>query len=233
MSLILAIIPARGGSKSVPRKNILLLHGQPLLAYSICAAQSCVHISDCVVSTEDVEIRRVARDYGAVVVDRPSELATDAALSADVVEHVLLMMKEQGTFPDYFVLLQPTSPLRNGVHLTQCVEQFLAGDYSSAVSVTDCEHHPYKTFIDTGKGKEVLREFRDLETPRQLLPRAFRLNGAIFVAKSSLFLEKKSFFINPLMIFQMDQESSIDIDSELDLLVAERILETQKTYTKK
>lgn len=223
---VVAIITARGGSKSLPRKNILPLNGLPLLAYSILAAQKCPYIKKCYLSTEDSEIKKVGLQFGAEIIDRPLPLASDQALSSDVVAHALL---SRPTLPPYFVLLQPTSPLRNHIHLTKAIEQFFSTQSNSCVSVASCEHHPYKTLMidDIQKTIIPLRDKKDLETPRQELPLFYRVNGAIYIGNSQLFLEQKSFFTSPCTVFVMSKDESIDIDSLDDFKQSESILQNK------
>lgn len=224
---IIAIIPARGGSKGLPRKNLLSLAGKPLIAHSILAALECSQISRCIVSTEDPEIRQASLEYGAEVIVRPAELATDLALSADVVRHVLETLSGAGHQPEYFVLLQPTSPLRTGHHIQQCLQEFFAASAACAISVTETEHHPYKDFTVDHGFLHPLFGAEYLSQPRQRLPTAYRPNGAIYAMRSRTFLEHNGFFVEPALPYIMDNEDSIDIDSSFDLLVAELLLKSR------
>lgn len=224
MRKIAAIITARGGSKGVPRKNIRRVHGMPLIAYSIHAALDCRYIDACVVTTDDDEIKEVSKSYGAQIIERPAELATDTSLSSDAVAHSLQHLRELGMFPQYFVLLQPTSPLRTGRHLEECIEGFLESGMASAVSITEAEHHPWKMLIAGTNGLKPLRDFQSLESPRQLLPKAYRINGAIYCMDSELFLKKKAFCIEPTFYYHMSQRDSLDIDSEIDLKILEMVV---------
>lgn len=224
MPTITAIITARGGSKGVPRKNIREVCGKPLVAYSIEAALNCPMIGSCHVSTEDREIGEISRQWGAEVIDRPAELATDTALSSDVVLHALDVLRERKAFPEYFVLLQPTSPLRNAYHLGECLTGYLQSGKKCGLSITEAEHHPWKMLIEDG---EVIRPVIDtatLESPRQLLPKAFRINGAIYCLASRDFLQQKLFHLDPAFMYVMSREDSLDIDSEMDLHILEYIL---------
>lgn len=221
-----AIIPARGGSKGLPRKNLLPLAGMPLIAHTIRAALHCPGISRCLVSTEDEEIKAVSLQWGAEVLDRPRELAGDLSLSRDVVRQVMLTLHERGELPDYFALLQPTSPFRTAGHLQACLSAFLNADFASAVSVTEVEHHPYKTFKREGEALVPLVEEKWLDAPRQLLPEIYRPNGAIYLMSSELFLKKNTFFVQPIMPFIMNQQDSLDIDTAIDFKFAEFIKST-------
>lgn len=219
-----AIIPARGGSKGVPGKNVRFLGGKPLIAYSILAALECPHVSRCLVSTDDQEIKQTSIQWGAEVIDRPAEFATDTAQCQDVVRHVLSVLGRETDLPDLMVLLQPTSPLRTTRHLQRCMDSFLQGNYASAVSVTETEHHPYKCLVTLDGKLAPLHDNASLSMPRQLLPSAFRQNGAIYVVRTKEFLAHNSFYIPPAMPFIMDRQESIDIDSEIDFFLAEHYL---------
>lgn len=224
---VIAIIPARGGSKGLPRKNVLPLAGKPLIAHSILAARECSRISRCIVSTEDPEIRQVSLKYGAEVIDRPAELATDMALSADVVRHVLETLAGAGHQPDYFVLLQPTSPLRNGTHIEECLKRYLDSSVACTVSVTEAEHHPYKDFTLEQGHLHPLFGAEYLSQPRQRLPAVYRQNGAIYAMRCRTFLEHHSFFVEPALPYIMANKDSIDIDSGFDLQVAGLLLSSR------
>lgn len=222
---IVAIITARGGSKGLPRKNIRMLNNKPLISYSIMAALQCRYISRCIVSTEDPEIKKISIEWGADVISRPDYLATDQALSRDVVRHVLETVKDDEKLPEYFVLLQPTSPLRTAEHLSSCIEKFLAMEYLSAVSMTEVEHHPYKDFFLSENKLEPLFGQEYLDKPRQSLPRVYRQNGAIYLMRSDVFLAHNSFCVSPIYPFVMDRLASIDIDTQDDLMYAELIMQ--------
>lgn len=224
MKKITAIITARGGSKGIPRKNIRDICGKPLIAYSIEAALNCSIVNDCYVTTDDSEIKDAARMWGAQVIDRPAELASDTALSSDAVAHALTFLQEQGRFPEYFVLLQPTSPLRTANHLEECLNGFLQSGMKCAVSITEAEHHPWKMLLATPQGIQPLKDQQSLESPRQQLPKAYRINGAIYGMSSEIFLEKRSFYIEPAFMYMMSQEDSLDIDSEIDIELFKMIL---------
>ena len=222
---VVAIITARGGSKGLPRKNIRQLCGKPLIAHSILAALDCVLIDRCIVSTEDPEIKSVSLQWGAEVVDRPASLATDTSLSRDVVRQVLGELESQQRLPEYFVLLQPTSPLRTAHHLTEAIEQFFASGKASAVSMTEMEHHPYKCFKVTGDEWMPVIDYETREVPRQTLPRMYRPNGAIYLLPSAAFLKEGAFFVPPVHPYIMNRENSIDIDDESDLSMASILLD--------
>lgn len=219
-----AIITARGGSKGIPQKNIHPLAGKPLIFYTIEAARNCRYINDCYVTTDDEEIKEISLKYGAKVIDRPATLAGDHSLSSDAVVHALEFLEKESNLPEFFTLLQPTSPLRNSNHLTECLKSFWVSDCLSCVSVTEADHHPLKMTISVNGMLKPVLDVESLEAPRQKLPQAFRINGAIYVLKSSLFLQKKTFFVEPVHPYPMSVEESLDIDAIDDLMRAEQYL---------
>ncbi|KGP63645.1 hypothetical protein EP47_03210 [Legionella norrlandica] len=221
---ILAIIPARGGSKRLPRKNILNLRGKPLLVHTINAASHCDLITDVVVSTEDNLISGVAHSVGAKVINRPVELAGDTVSNEYVVKHVIEMFSETNYFPDYIVLLQPTSPLRTSFHLKQCLEQFLASKMKSAMSVCQVEHHPGKCIRIKDKEALPYTCLDDVERRTQDLEEVYRQNGAIYALKTTDFLEQLKFYQSPCLPYVMSIEDSIDVDTKLDLQFCEFLL---------
>ncbi len=223
---IVAIITARGGSKGLPRKNLALLRGRPLIFYAIDAALGCSLVSETYVTTEDREIAAVSRTFGANVLARPQELATDRTSSYAVVRHALENLATEGKSFANAVLLQPTSPLRTAHHLSECLSAFFAGDYASAVSVCEAEHHPFKMLtIDRANNLRLIVEEASLHKPRQELPKVYRQNGAIYAVRCEDFLTRANgFLLDPAMPFVMKDADSIDIDTEIDLILAETIM---------
>jgi CMP-N-acetylneuraminic acid synthetase len=220
---VLAVIPARGGSKGLPRKNIRLLGGKPLIAYSIEAAQAATTIDDVLVSTEDDEIAEIARGCGAAVVTRPAALASDAAQNHDVLRHLL----SEGDLTKryrYVVLLQPTSPLRTAADIDACLVPLLNGTARSVMTVTEVEHHPGKTMtLRDGFAEPFTRE-ADVEARRQDLPPVFRQNGAVYALGIADFLREGRFYLRPCAASVMARQQSIDVDGEIDLQLAEALL---------
>lgn len=216
---ILAIIPARGGSRGLPRKNILPLLGKPLIAWTIDAAREAGDvITKTVVSTEDAEIAAVSRAHGADVVDRPAELAQDQTATPPVLAHVLEELARHGETYDIVVLLQPTSPLRTAAHIREAVTRFLADSCDTLMSVAPM-HERYFTVQPDGS----LLPAQAMSGRRQDRQPLWIENGALYVARASdvreghLFGEKLSFL-------KMPREESVDIDDRSDLLIAEALL---------
>ena len=220
---VCAIVPARGGSKGLPRKNLELLGGIPLIAHTILAARACPHVCACLVTTEDPEIRDAALRYGAQIVNRPADLAGDLVPTEAVVRHALEYLAGNGGLPDYLVLLQPTSPLRTGGHITACIEQFFQSEAQSAVSVTEARESPYKMLVEKGGELLPLFDYEVLHAPRQTLPRVYNQNGAIYLTSSAMFLETHRLLVAPVMPFVMEAGVSIDVDTRLDLAMAEAV----------
>ena len=228
---ILAIIPARGGSKRLPRKNVLSLGGKPLIAWSIEAGIQSDYIDKVVVSTEDDEIAAVARKYGAEVpFMRSVDLATDEAASIDVVLEVISRLENDNKYYDLVVLLQPTSPLRLAEDIDNAVEQLERRNDSAVVSLCKAEHSPLwtNTLSEDGSMSGFISE--DLMNSRsQDLVDYYRLNGAIYVLSIEVLrsMEKPSFFPKEkISAYVMPQERSVDIDSKMDFMQAQLVLET-------
>ena len=220
----LAIIPARGGSKGIPKKNIRLLAGKPLIAYTIEAALKSKYIDKVVASTEDEEIAEVSRKYGAEVIKRPEELARAESPTIDAIFHALEVLKTENYTPDIVILLQPTSPLRNAKDIDNAVELFLDSDCGSVVSVCEVEHSPYWSFkIEKGHLKTLFEEEYG-RMRRQDLPKVYSPNGAIYVSTPEILHNYKDFYCNYIIPYIMPIERSVDIDNEVDFMLAELLV---------
>ena len=225
---ILSIIPARGGSKGIPRKNIVDLAGKPLIFWTIEASLNARCISKTVVSSDDDEILALSRQHGAEVLKRPKTLALDNSPSELVVKHVLETLLSDGEMFDYVVLLQPTSPLRNYALIEQACEQLFASDADALISVVIPQHSPLKSFMLNGNGYlrgAVNNSYPFM--PRQELPPAYMANGAIYIISVEAFMKTQKLFTDRTLPFVMDEISSADIDSQEDLSRIKEILEDQ------
>lgn len=218
----LAVIPARRGSKGLALKNLRLLGGLPLIAHSIAAARSAPTIDQVVVSTEDDEIAAVAESHGALVVRRPAALATDTAQNNAVVRHVI---ESRPGADGIVVLLQPTSPLRRQEHIDACVRPLLESRARSAMTVTAVEHHPGKTVTLNDGFVEPFTSDADMEARRQTMREVYRQNGAVYAIGVADFLREDRFYLRPCQAVVVPQQDSIDIDSEIDLALAEIVLQ--------
>jgi CMP-N-acetylneuraminic acid synthetase len=221
--MICAIVPARGGSKGVPRKNLRAVGGRTLVARAIESARGASLVDRVIVSTDDEEIARVARQEGAEVPFlRPASLASDEAPAQPVLVHAVAGIEAAGGLVDTVVLLQPTSPLRRALHVNEAVHLFLHSGVDSVVSVCEVEHNPYWMYRMEG---ECLRPFTpDHElnrARRQDLPTFYRPNGAIYVMSRKLLMEDHLVIGNAPRPYLMSRRDSIDIDDELDLELAE------------
>ena len=220
----IAIIPARGGSKGIPKKNIKQLSGKALIAYSIEAALKSQYNSKTIVSTEDEEIAEISRRYGAEVIERPNELARDETPTIDVIFQVLEILKMKNYNPDIVVLLQPTSPLRSAGDIDNAINLFLDSGCESVVSVCEVEHPPHWSFrIEEGYLKSLFDK-RYLRMRRQDLEKAYIPNGAIYVSTPQTLYKYKSFYCNHIIPYIMPFERSVDIDNEIDFMLAELLM---------
>ena len=218
----LAIIPARGGSKRLPRKNILDLCGKPLISWSIEAALKSKYISKVVVSSDDEEILNISSNFGADIIKRPYELANDTATTFDTVKHSIDNFENY----DYIVLLQPTSPLRNENQIDEAIELLEEKQADGIVSVCEMDHSPLwsNTLPEDGNMRGFLRE-EILNKRSQDLEKYYRLNGAVYICKTDKLLENKSFFLKDnIFAYIMDRKSSIDIDEEIDFEIAKVLI---------
>ncbi len=227
---ILGVIPARGGSKTVPRKNIALIDGKPLIAYTIEEAQKVELITDLILSTEDEEIASIGENLGVnVPFIRPHDLATDQAQSAPVLKHALSHMEDSKrglNFYDAVLMLQPTTPLRKSHHIVSAIQMMTSNPCDSVVSVVSVEgHHPFrmKRLIGNKLINLVDQGFEDMR-PRQDLPKVYIRNGAIYLAKRDLIALKNTIVGTDCLGIEMDLRDSINIDTYLDFKMAEILL---------
>lgn len=219
----IAIIPARSGSKGLKDKNIIDLCGKPLMAYSIEAAIQSGLFEHVIVSTDSERYAEISRLYGAEVMMRGEMLSNDKATTYMVLEDIL---KNRLTEPvDYFVLLQPTSPLRNARHIKEAVEKFETkiSDFDFLVSVKESEHA--KVLVNPIDEDGSLKYFDlDFSNYRRQGYKDYSPNGAIFIGKPDAYLKQKHFFGAKALSYVMTAEDSVDIDGALDLIVAQAIL---------
>jgi CMP-N,N'-diacetyllegionaminic acid synthase len=220
---VLALIPARGGSKGVPRKNVRLLGEKPLIAHTIQAAKDSMFIDKVLVSTDDEEIALVSRSYGAdVPFIRESNLASDEAKSIDVARDCLLRA------PGYqiLVLLQPTSPFRTAAQIDEAIKHMVSLQANSCVSVVKTSKSISWMFTMRENFLEGIGE-KAIVSRRQDAEAVFELNGAIYVSKIESLLRTGNFLAEPCCGYLMNDECSIDIDTEFDFLVANLLMTEQ------
>lgn len=218
----LAVIPARGGSKGVPRKNVRDLNGKPLIAWTIEEAKKSQYISNIILSSEDSEIIKEAKKYGCEVpFIRPMKLAQDDTPGIDPVLHAI----NQCPGYDYVVLLQPTSPLRKAEDIDGAIQMLLDKGVEYCVSVTEPDKSPYWMYkVDNNGHMEQIIEQDNYAVRRQDLPKVFSLNGAVYVAQIESLKNTKSFLNEETVAFKMPRSRSIDIDTEEDFLWCEWLL---------
>ena len=221
----IALITARGGSKGLPRKNILELHGLPLIAWSIKAAQKTSSIDHVYVTTEDEEIAKISSQHGAGIIERPSELAQDNSGSEPVIQHALEYLSKNGAQPNNVCLLQPTSPLRTHQHIAEAYRCFRDQKANCAISVFEPHHSAakaYKLNVD-GSITGLLFDAAPY-TPRQNLPTTLQPNGAIYWFSAKQFLLTGKIPRTGVFPYVMEEANSIDIDTIDDFKKVEKIL---------
>ena len=227
---ILGLIPARGGSKRLLRKNIKLLLGKPLITWTIEQALASKYLDRVVVSTDDKKIAEISIKYGAEVpFVRPKELAEDNTKGIDVVLHAIDCLKEDDRRKQYdlIMLLQPTSPLRKSEDIDKAIELLFLKEAKAIVSVCEVDHHPL--WANTLPEDECMKDFirkEIMNKNRQELPVFYRLNGAIYLAYCNYIKKQKSFFGEKTFAYIMPKERSVDIDDKIDLKLAEILIKT-------
>lgn len=209
-------MPARGGSKGLPGKNLMTVGDRSLVAWAVTHARDSGVVDRVVLTTDDDAIEAEGRRWGAEVVRRPEELASDGARTIDALVHALDALGDVADV-DLVVLLQPTSPLRTPDDVTACIARVEADDVASVVSVCEVDHHPYKDCVVEDGRLVPVHELADLEAPRQHLPRALRPNGAVYVSRAGDLRGHRRFFVAPVGFHEMSVAASIDVDGADDL----------------
>lgn len=219
-----AIIPARSGSKGLKDKNIKDLNGKPLIAYTIEAAKNSGVFDDIIVSTDSEQYAMISKQYGATVPFlRPEQLATDQATSSDVIIYTLQELEKRGSKYDYFMLLQPTSPLRSADDIKKATELLLEKKADSIVSVCKSENSPLlMNTLDSTLSMDHFLE-KNSNKRRQELPEYYRLNGAIYLNRVEHFYQYKDFYKTNSYAYIMNNKNSIDVDDIYDFKYAEII----------
>lgn len=224
---ICTIITARGGSKGIPRKNIKNLNGKPVLAYSIEPSVASKLIKKTYVTTEDEEISKISTELNAEVIDRPQELAEDTSSSVDVVLHALDYLEKKDKLPDFFVLLQPTSPLRTTEDIDNAINLFSNNECDAVISVCEIDH---SAMLSLSLKNEFLvpncdEEF--LNKRRQDLPTYYSPNGAIYITTPKSLKKNRTFIPKKTIPYVMPKERSVDLDTPFDFKLTEFILKNQ------
>ncbi len=211
----LAIILARGGSKSIPHKNIKLLGGKPLIAHTVQLAKKIKEFQDVIVSSDDLVILDIAKNNGADIILRPASLATDDSSSESAIIHALEKLANEDKKYDAVVLLEPTSPLRKQGTIEDAIATFNSNNYTSLVSVVE----DFSTFWNSGKIPERL--FPNQSRRRQERQPLLKEVGVIYISKVDSLLRNKTFISDNLFLFKVDLIESIDINNEIDFTIAD------------
>lgn len=222
---VLALIPARGGSKGVPRKNLREIAGKPLIAWAIEAGRQSRYIDRLILSSEDPEIMAQARSWGCEVpFVRPAELARDDTPGMEPVLHALTALPEEY---DYVVVLQPTSPLRLAEDIDGCLETCLRQEAPACVTVAEVDQSPFWMYrLDSARHLLPLIDQKGHPSRRQELPQVYILNGAVYVARTAWLQQQRTFMTAETVAYIMPRGRSQDVDTEVDLKICEsQILE--------
>jgi CMP-N,N'-diacetyllegionaminic acid synthase len=224
---IIAIIPARGGSKGIPKKNIKFLIGKPLIVYTIEAALKSKYLDRIIVSTEDKEIAEISKRYGAEVpFMRPKNLAKDdIPVIPDIPKYIIKEFKKKENFDvDIIVVLQPTSPLRSVKYIDEAIKKLLITKCDWVATVSKVTQHPFRMRKMEGDKLEPLFKKEDIWAQRQDLPPVYHFNGAVYVTWKNVLIQREVFKNKDWRGVIMKEEEAIDIDTLLDFFVAENII---------
>jgi len=221
----LSIIPARGGSKGIPHKNIIKVAGRPLIAWTIKASLNSKYITSTFVSSDDRDILEISKKIGARCINRPKKYSQDDSTMVSVINNCLDRMKKLNELYDVIILLQPTSPLRNYKDINKAFEIFFESDARALISGFEPEKSPYKSFLINKKGfLEGLINDKFPFMNRQNLPKTFYPNGAIYIFYVKDYLKYNSLFSPKTIPYFMSIEKSVDVDFIEDVKVIENIL---------
>ena len=229
---VLGIIPARGGSKGIPRKNIRPLGGKPLIQYTIESALAAKKLTDLIISTDDREIANFGESLGVnVPFFRPSDLSNDNSPTLPVVVHALEFLVRHGKNYDAICLLQPTNPLRAPELIDECIEKFKFSDADTLISVSEVPHryNPHWVYFEGKNG--ILRISTGEPSPlprRQDLPPAYHRDGSIYITKTTTILQEKRLYGKKTIKYLIDSRDSITIDSIEDWYLAEKEIQRRQ-----
>jgi CMP-N-acetylneuraminic acid synthetase len=220
---IIAIIPARGGSKGIPRKNIISVAGKPLICYSIEAAKAAKFVNRLFVSTDDPEIEKVARDAGAEIVIRPKSISGDTAASEAALLHTLDSLKKYEDYiPDILVFLQCTSPLTLPEDIDGTIRMLLENDADTALAVAPFHYYLWRK--DKKGEAEGINHDKSYRPMRQERANQYIETGAVYVIRVRDFLDKKHRFFGKTVMYEMPENRCLEIDEPIDLIIAEQLL---------
>lgn len=222
---VIAVIPARGGSKSVPGKNIRILAGKPLIAWAITTAKETGAIDRVIVSTDDDRIASVSKEYGAEIYRRPPHLATDEALVIDAIRDLISTLRRERESAEIMVLLEPTSPLRSPEDVLICLKPLVHEELDSVATFHEAELNPHRAWkIENGRPKVFIPDAVPW-LPRQKLPKAYQLNGMVYAFRiDELLGDTPSLLFGKQGAVVVPKDKVLDIDDERDFLLAELVL---------
>lgn len=226
MKEILAIIPARAGSKGIPNKNIVEIAGKPLIYYTIKEAKESKYITRIIVSTDGEEIANTSKKLDVEIIMRPAELSTDIATTLPVLKHIVKYLKEKEDYlPDVIVCLQPTSPLRTSQDIDRVIEKLIENDYDSTVSVCKTEQNPEWLLIEEDKYGKFYTGKRPDNLRRQDLKKAYFINGAVYALTLECLMKNEDYILgDKIGIVIMNKINSIQIDDNEDLEIIRKIM---------
>jgi len=222
---VIAVVPARGGSKTIPGKNLRPLAGRPLIAWSIAVARQVAEIDRVIVSTDDAQIAAVSRQAGAEVYPRPAHLATDQALVIDALKDLLHTLRAEQEPAEWMVLLEPTCPLRTAADVRDCLQLLVRKPCDSVATFTAAALNPHRAWRIVDGTPETFIPGAIPWLPRQQLPPAYQLNGAVYAFRADLLAgEARSLLVGRTGAVLMPDSRSQDIDTLVDFTVAESLL---------
>ena len=223
-NLFVALIPARGGSKGLKKKNLYPVNNKPLISWTIESAISSRYLEKIFVSSDDKSILEIASKEGVNCIERPANLAADTSSMESVIMHSIEQIDKQGIGFKYLILLQPTSPLRDSKDIDLACKKFIQLKADSLISVTNVESSVLKTLVKDDN--DFLRPAFDNKFPsmnRQQLPLAYKPNGAIYIINKKLFLNNPTLFQKNTAMYEMKENKSIDVDSINDIHTIEKL----------
>lgn len=224
----LAIIPARGGSKGIKKKNLSKLNNKSLIEITALEIQKTKLFEKIILSSESQEILDHGLSLGVEIIKRPKQISKDNSRSEEAVIHVLKRLSGKFNIKNVG-LFQPTSPFRDHINIVKAFKKFKRGNFDSLISVTRIDSKYMKLIYETDNS--ILSINDDLPfLPRQKLPNAYLPNGAIYIAKADHFLKQKSFFSKKMALYEMDKKSSLDIDTKKDLIKANTLIKKQNSF---
>ncbi len=224
----IAIIPARGGSKGVPRKNVRLLADKPLIAHSILDAQEATSVDSVYVSTDDEEIARVSANYGAEIIHRPSELANDTASSESALIHALEQLEHQGINPDLLVFLQCTSPIRTGLDIDQAIAKLKAEKADSLLSVSPSHRFLWEEV--NGVAQSINYDYRHRPRRQDMNPQ-YMENGSIYLFKPWVLKETGNRLGGKIALYMMSEMAAMEIDSVYDFEMLNFLMSQDENFS--